>query len=52
MWYFIVLLILVVFVILYMISMQYAESAIASKYVKEDEEIDMQATRKLTSQRV
>ena len=52
MWYILVLILLIVFVILYMISMQYAESAIASKYVKEDEEIDMQATRKLTSQRV
>lgn len=53
MWWIIVMAIVVVFVILYMISMQYAETAIATKYLKDDEDIDMQATKKLTgSQRV
>ena len=48
MWYLIVVVIVIVFVIVYMISMQYAETAIATKYLKDDEAIDMQATKKLT----
>lgn len=47
MWYIIVMAIVIVFVIIYMVSMQYAETALQTKYNKRDEEIDMGATRKL-----
>ena len=47
MWYIIVMSIVIVFVIIYMVSMQYAETALQTKYNKRDEEIDMGATRKL-----
>ena len=45
-WFIAVVIVLVVFVILYLISMQYAETVLATKFRRVDDDVEMAATKK------